>query len=328
MRPYDAAALMPPPVTVAVVSWNTRELLGACLESLAGDAREGLAEVHVVDNASDDGSAAMVAARFPWARLTASERNLGYGPAVNLVADGSRSPWLLAANADTAPRAGALAALLRCGESDREVGIVAPRLVHGDGSTQHSVHPFPTLPFALAFNLGLAAVAPAWGRRRLLEGHWDPEQARTIDWALGAFLLIRRAAFDAAGGFDSEQWIYAEDLDLAWRAAASGWRVRYEPSAVVRHAGGAATSQAWGARADVEAMRSTYAWMLRRRGATVTRAYGLVNTAGALARLALATPGALADRGDARARWRALRRFSALHGANLLARRAVLARHR
>jgi N-acetylglucosaminyl-diphospho-decaprenol L-rhamnosyltransferase len=340
MRPYDGAAQMPtdpaparpPAIAVAVVSWNTRELLGGCLASLAADARAGLAEVHVVDNGSSDGSAAMVAARYPWAQLTASDRNLGYGPAVNLVAAAARSPWLVAANADTAVAPGALARLLGCAEADPGAAIVAPRLLGGDGATQHTVHPFPTLGLALAFNLGLGRAWPRWGERRLLEGRWDPERPRLVDWAHGAFLLIRRAAFDQLGGFDSEQWMYAEDLDLAWRATAAGWRVRYEPGAVVRHVGGAAAAQAWGDRADARWMRSTYAWMLRRRGPAVTRAYGLVNTAGAVGRLALATPGALVhpdgDAGAARARWRELRRWTALHGANLLAPRGALERHR
>jgi len=296
---------MPASVTVAVVSWNTREELRACLQSLAADAGTGLIDVHVVDNASGDGSAAMSSAEFPWATTVALGHNAGFGPAVNLVAERTGSPWLLAANADIALTPQALPALLDAGERDPGAGILAPRLLHPDGSTQHSVHPFPTLALTLAFNLGLA-------RRRgdalTLEGCWDPERPRLVDWAIGACLLIRRTAFEQAGGFDPAQWMYAEDLDLAWRATAAGWHTRYVPAAVVNHAGGAATTQAWGSAADERWLRSTYAWMLRRRGPVVTRTYAALNLAGALARRD--------------------RRWSRLHAGNLLASRATLRRHR
>jgi GT2 family glycosyltransferase len=296
-------------VTIAVVSWNTRELVRACLGALAADVADGTADVHVVDNASSDGSAEMARSSFPWATVTVADANLGFGAAVNLAVARSRSPWLVAANADAAVTPGALGALLATGERDPRVGIVAPRLILDDGSTQHSVHAFPTLGLTLAYNLGLAGARRAWADRLALEGAWNPERAREIDWAIGAFLLVRRVAFEQAGGFDPGQWMYAEDLDLAWRARSIGWRVRYEPGAVVRHAGAAATSQAaWGAERDERWVRSTYAWMLRRRGPLVTRAYAAMNLAGA------------AVRGDPR--------WTRLHLANLRASRATLQRHR
>ncbi|MHB8692675.1 MAG: glycosyltransferase family 2 protein [Solirubrobacteraceae bacterium] len=272
-------------VTVAVVSWNTRELLRACLGSLAADVDEGRARVVVVDNASSDGSAELVREEFPWAGLIASETNLGFGPAVNAVAaQADPSEWIAAANADIALEPGALAKLLAAGATDSGVGILAPRLIAPDGSTQHSVHPFPTLGLTLAFNLGVARLR---GDRLALEGHWNPDSERRVDWALGAFLLIRRVAFDQLGGFEPEQWMYAEDLDLGWRAARAGWTTRYEPSARVRHVGAASTTQAWGESVQERWVRSTYGWMIRRRGPLVTRTYALLNTAGALARAAV-----------------------------------------
>src|SRR5260370_28285134 len=90
-------------ITVAVVSWNTRDLLASCLEALHEDARSGLADVWVVDNASDDGSAAMVRERFGWARLIESASNLGFGAAVNRVASRTSTPLLVAAHADVRP---------------------------------------------------------------------------------------------------------------------------------------------------------------------------------------------------------------------------------
>jgi GT2 family glycosyltransferase len=270
---------------VAVVSWNTKALLAECLRSLESVAREGVAEVWVVDNASSDGSPAMVRGEFPWARLIASEENLGFGRAVNRVAQAApETGWIAVANADVALEAGALGALLRAGEDDSGAGILAPKLILEDERSQHSLHSFPTLRFTLLWNLGLHRVSRRWGDARCVEGCWDPERARRAPWAVGAFLLVRREAWEACGGFDESQWMYAEDLDLGWRMARAGWATRYVPEARVRHAEAAATSQVWGHRRVVEAQRATYAWMARRRGRLRTRAIAAVNVLGARAR--------------------------------------------
>ena len=262
---------------MAVVSWNTRELLDRCLSSMAGDER---LEVHVVDNGSGDGSAQLVRERFPWVRLHLPAGNLGFGRAVNLaVARGSRTPFVAPANADVALEPGAVDALLLAAAADPGAGALAPRLILPDGRTQHSVYPFPTLPFTLAFNLGLRR--EAWP----VEGRWDADAARRVPWALGAFLLVRREAWEAVGGFDDEQWMYAEDLDLGWRLHRAGWGTRFVPEARVRHASAASTSQAFGDQVVTQWQSATYAWMERRRGRPRTRAVAAVNVAGAYVRL-------------------------------------------
>jgi N-acetylglucosaminyl-diphospho-decaprenol L-rhamnosyltransferase len=269
---------VPPEIAVAVVSWNTRDLLHDCLRSLAD---EPLAEVWVVDNASTDGSVEMVRSQFPGVQVVALDENVGFGRAVNLVAQRTALPFIAPANADVALRPGALAALLDAAQRHPRAGILAPRLELPSGETQHSVYRFPTLPFTLAFNLGLAN---RFGDRLCLEGHWDPERERDVDWAIGAFLVVRRAAWDAVGGFDAGQWMYAEDLDLGWRVARAGYTTHYVPSARVLHHASAATTQAWGDERTLRWLRSTYAWLFRRRGLARTRATALVNVAGAYAR--------------------------------------------
>ena len=267
-------------VTVAVVSFQTREHLRACLTALT---KEEHADVHVVDNGSTDGSREMVREAFPAVTLHEPDANLGYGTAVNLVAKRTSTPWLVAANADVVPEPGALAALLRAGAIDTKAGALAPRLLRPDGTTEHSVHPFPGLRFTAAFALGLTK---PYGDRLCLEGAWDPERARRVPWAIGAFLLLRREAFDAAGGFDERQWLFAEDLDLGWRLRRAGWATRYEPAARVKHVGSAATG-AFGDERTERWQRATYAWILRRRGIAVTRLTALLNVIGALARAEL-----------------------------------------
>ena len=272
------------PVTVAVVSWNTRELLLRCLRSLAPDVEAGRADVWVVDNASSDESADAARTEAPWATVVDTGENLGFGRAVNLVADRTESEWLAAANADVACEPGALEALLAAGSAPG-VGVVAPRLVLPTGATQHSVNHFPTLPFTLAFNLGLLRCNRRLADRMCLVGSWNPDRRREVDWAAGAFLLVRRSAFDVVGRFDGEQWMYAEDLDLCWRLRRAGWTTRYEPRARVLHEESAAADPAFGDRKTARFMASTYAALLRRQGLLRTWATAAVNVAGAAGRL-------------------------------------------
>jgi GT2 family glycosyltransferase len=314
---------MTAPVTVAVVSWNTRDLLERCLRSLAPDADSGRAAVWVVDNASSDGSADLVRDSFPWAELVAARENLGFGPAVNEVARRTEGDWLAPSNADVELVPGALEALLAAGERDPGAGLVAPRLVQADGATQHSVHPFPTVAVSVVLATGLPRLAHGLGDRLCLDGYWDPSRPRYVDWAHGAFLLARRSAFEAAGGFDERQWMFAEDLDLAWRLRLIGARTRYEPAAVAHHAVAAATAPAFGGGREARHMEAAYSWMARRRGIAVTRAFAAVNLAAAAARVAVLRPLAVAWPGRFRAgRDRALR-FARLHRIGLRPRRRL-----
>jgi len=308
---------MSPPIAVAVVSWNTRELLRRCLESFAPEVDAGRARVWVVDNGSSDGSVELVRERFGWAELIVPERNVGYGPAVNLVAERSAAEWVAPANADIEVRPGALEALLEAADGDLGAGAVAPRLIAPDGSAQHSVHHFPTLPFTALFNLGVQRLDRRVGDRMCLEGYWEPTRPRRVDWALGAFLLVRRRAWDEIGGFEPRQWMYAEDLDLCWRLKRAGWATRYVPEARVLHHGAASTSQAWGEARRERWTRSTYAWMLDRRGPAITRAVALVNVAGALIRWTALRAAAVLAPDRFRRRAETMKRWARLHALGL-----------
>jgi GT2 family glycosyltransferase len=255
----------------------------------------------VVDNGSRDGSPAAARAHAPWAHVVEPQANLGFGPAVNLIAERSRSPWLLAANADVALAPGAVATLMAAG-SDPQIGCLAPRLVLPDGTPQHSVYPFPTVSTALAFNLGLGRLVPRLGERLCLPQHWQPDRERDVPWALGACLLLRRSAFREVGGFDPSVWLYAEDIDLSWRLAERGWRTRYVPAAVVRHEASASTAVAFGPRRTARFLAETYALLVRRQGRLRAALTLAVNLAGAGARALWLAPRA-ARPGRGRARW-------------------------
>jgi len=297
-------------ITLAVVSWNTREPLDRCLASLRGDAEAGLAEVWIVDNGSGDGSAELVRERHRFARLLEPGENLGYGRAVNLVAERTDTPWIVAANADVELPPGTLVALLAAAERHPEAGVIAPKLVDAGGAPEHSIHPFQTPAVAALYNLGLHRLAPRAAARLPLPGHFDPEAPRAVDWAHGAFLLIRREAFEAAGGFDPGQWIYAEDVELGYRMRDAGWEVHYAPTVEVRHLGGAATATAFGASTAARRLDATYALLRRREGRAATALVYALNALGSAVRWLT-----LAPRRDpaTRARRRALAQLVRYH---------------
>ncbi|MFL5906678.1 MAG: glycosyltransferase family 2 protein [Solirubrobacterales bacterium] len=305
-------------VAVAVVSWNTRELLRRCLLSMQPYAEEGAADVWVVDNGSRDGSPEMVRVDFPWARLLEPGENLGFGRAVNLAARESGSQWIAASNADVELLPGSLEGLVQAMEADPAAGAAAPRLILPDGSTQHSVHRFPSPSLALMFGLAVHRLNHRIGDHLCLEGWWNPDRAREVDWAHGAFLLTRRKAFEQVGGFDESQWLYAEDIDLAWRLRKAGYRVRYVPDARVRHAAGAAARHAFGDPGrERRHMEATYVWLAKRRGVMLARLTAALNFAGAVLRLlplSLLAPIWPARWGPARHR---ARRYLRLHGRGL-----------
>jgi GT2 family glycosyltransferase len=295
-------------VTIAIVSWNTRDLLARCLDSLAPEVEAGRAEVWVVDNASEDGSPDLVRERYDWVRLVASEENLGFGRAINLVASQTSSEWIGTANADIALRPGALEAMLEAGSRDAAAGAIAPRLVLPTGETQHSVFAFPTITYSFLLAVGAFRFSSTIGDRRAFPGHWNTERARRVPWAIAAFLLVRRTAWEEIGGFDERQWMYAEDLDLGWRLHRAGWKTRYEPRALVDHESAASTTQLFGPELAPHWQRSTYGCIARRRGRAYARAVALLNLFGAawrwgrVALQALRHPGRHAE--ERRAHWR------------------------
>ncbi len=243
-----------PDLAVVIVSWNVRELLAACLRSLLTDLeRAGLdSAVWVVDNASTDGSPAMVAADFPAVRLIASERNLGFAAGNNLALRAilstppeSRSTphvWLL--NPDTEVLPGATAALRAALRDDPHVGVAGASLLYGDGSLQPSAFRFPGL-VQLAFELfpfpPRLYETPLNGRypRRLYEG----QAPFAVDHPLGAAMMVRAEAIAQAGLLDEGYRMYCEEIDWCWRMRQAGWRAVCAPAARVVHHAGRSTAQ-------------------------------------------------------------------------------------
>lgn len=228
-----------PLLDVVIVSFRSKELLGRCLRSLRENSLPLGMTVTVVDNASGDGTAEMVAEAHPWARLLAQSENLGFGAATNLGFAGGSGRYLLALNPDAAIEADTLAVLIELMEADASIGCSGPALYREDGSFDHAARrSFPTPLSALGHFSGIGRRLPG-GR---LADYRAPDVGRgTVDAVNGAFMLLRREAFEAVGGFDQGYWMYMEDLDLSYRLAEAGWSTFYEPSVRAIHTKGGTT---------------------------------------------------------------------------------------
>ena len=227
----------PAPLVVAIVSYRCRELLARCLDSVHSHAcLDGVdAEVWVVDNGSQDGTAEMVRERHPHVRLIDTGANLGYARAVNIALRSSNTPLALVLNPDTELHAGTLPRLVEVLDHHPSVGIIGCRLVRADGSLDHAARrSFPTIAGALGHmtRIGRLPRAP-----RALAQYRAPDQEAggVVDAVNGAFMLIRREGLDEVGLFDEGYWLYGEDLDLCYRFVRHGWQVYYEPAVSALH---------------------------------------------------------------------------------------------
>lgn len=237
----------PVDLRVIIVSWNAKDDLRACLQSLPAAATRHHVETHVVDNASFDGSPEMVAAEFPDVCLIRSRTNEGFSGGNNRALaglDGARYALLL--NSDAFPHANSLDALLDFADANPEIGIVGPKVLNPDGSLQYSCRRFPTFAAGLFRNVYLGRLFPNnKPAADYLMQDFDHESVRDVDWISGCALLIRRDCLEAIGPLDADTFfMYCEDMDWCLRARQAGWRVTYFPGAVVTHVIGRSSDRA------------------------------------------------------------------------------------
>jgi GT2 family glycosyltransferase len=232
---------------VAIVNFNTVELLRACLNSVL---LQSPAEVIVVDNASSDGSAEMVRTKFPSVILKANPVNLGYSKAANQAVTTSAAEYVLLLNGDTVLQPGALLALGNYLDLHPEAAVVGPLLLNPDGSLQSSCRSFPR-PLSL---YPFIKHVPIWRSHYLLT--WEHNQDRVVPWVNGAALAIRRQAFIWAGGFDESYFMYFEEVDLCYRLQQKGWQIHFTPTAAITHVGQASARQRY-PEIEVELYTST-----------------------------------------------------------------------
>ena len=225
---------MPDELTIVIVSYNVREELDACLQTLVGHTAPYPTEVVVVDNASTDGTAEMVRTNWPGVKLIETGANLGFARANNVGIRATSSEFVLLLNPDTVVPPGAVAALVRGLAVHPEAAAAGPRLVDDAG--------FPELSFGWA-------IGP-WGelRQKVIGRLYDRRVRRVVrmvdrwsrepgprEWVSGACLLLRRADLEAVGLLDERYFLYTEDVDLCVSLRRRGRSVYYVPQSEFLH---------------------------------------------------------------------------------------------
>ncbi|HXE80670.1 MAG TPA: glycosyltransferase family 2 protein [Vicinamibacterales bacterium] len=228
---------------IVIVSWNARADLERCLRSLTAAPPARPHTIAVVDNASEDGSAEMVARMFPSIRLIRSGENLGFARANNLAIRGLEGDPILLLNPDTVVPPGAIDELVDYLERHPDAAAVGPRLVDGNRRVEISFGRVPS-PLREAVRKVVSALH---ARRVRVISRWLERRAsrpRSVDWVSGAALLLRRAPAEAVGLLDEEYGLYWEDIDLCARLRRRGWRILFTPSAEITHLRGRSAAAA------------------------------------------------------------------------------------
>ncbi|MHB8168794.1 MAG: glycosyltransferase family 2 protein [Thermoleophilia bacterium] len=248
-------------VSVIVVNWNLREMLRECLLSVRGGAGGLDVETLVVDNASEDGSAGMVARGFPEMQLIGNSVNLGFARANNQALPSCSGRYLLLLNNDAVLLDGALERLVGFMDTHPAAGVCGPRIENPDGTPQaRTGGRFPSITTAL----GHFFLPAAWQQRagRPL-GFYRPADAPggPADWVSGAAMLVRREAAASVGPLDDKGFMYCEDVDWCLRMWRVGWSVHYVPEARVRHHRGLSMKKqtGWKVGAHQEGLIAFYA---------------------------------------------------------------------
>jgi len=218
-------------LSIIIVNRNTKELLRQCLESIERTVRGLSYEIIIVDNASADGSVALLREGFPAVHLIENSENRGFGAANNQALRVMGGRYALLLNSDallTEKAAGELYAFL---EAHPEAAIACGQLLHADGSRQNSIAAFPSLLTLLANTPLLEMIFPGRfpSKRRTYAGPIE------IDSGIGACLMVRKSAIDAVGMFDERYFFFFEETDWARQMRNAGWKIFHVPSASIYH---------------------------------------------------------------------------------------------
>jgi GT2 family glycosyltransferase len=263
-------------LAIIIVNYNVRDLLRRCLASVYASEGDFSYHVCVVDNASRDGSADMVAQEFPQAQLIANKENLGY-PAANNIGLRAMGEWggtekkappplpelnshqaparyALLLNGDTELPATALAEMIAFMDAHPDAGAAGPKLLLPDGRLDLACRrSFPSpevIAYRISFLSKLFPRSRRFGRYNLT--YLDPNTLTEVDSVVGAFMMVRAEAIAQVGLLDERFFMYAEDLDWAKRIKEAGWKIYYNPAVRVRHVKRASSRQFKRSRLEFE----------------------------------------------------------------------------
>lgn len=219
--------------SVVILTWNSQGVVDACFSSLSTGLTAYPFEVIVVDNGSRDDTLEILQERYPWVRIVRNRVNRGVAPGRNQGLRLARGEYVIILDDDTIVQPGALDRLIAYMDAHREVGLCGPQLVDFDGQYHLSCRLFPTLSYKFVRRLPFAFAQQM--TRAVEMADWDHASVREVDYMIGACQVIRRAALTEVGLLDEHIFYGPEDVDLCLRLHKAGWRVVYNPEAVVTH---------------------------------------------------------------------------------------------
>jgi len=253
-------------ISAIIVSWNTREYLWNCLNSIRKTNMSCVKEIIVVDNASKDGSPEMVMKEFPEVTLLRSEKNLGFARANNIAIQLAKGNILALVNSDVVVHPGCFEKLAAFLYQHDNVGLIGPRVLGGDGKLQRSCRRLPNVWNTLCRTFALDRIFPFWSVFSGFEiPHSKYDRVMEVEVLSGCFCVARKKAVDEVGGLDERYFFYAEDIDWCKRFREAGWKLMFIPEASATHFGGGSTSNA-PLHFSIEILRATLKYWRKHHG--------------------------------------------------------------
>jgi len=257
-------------ISFVIVNWNTRALLGDCLESIFKTVGDLAYEVIVVDNASSDGSVEMLGQKYPQVKVIANNQNRGFGAANNQGFVAMKGKYALLINTDAVLTDGAVHKMWAFAEGHPEAAIVCGQLLNADGSKQNSIASFPTL-LSLATNTSLLEyLFPG----RYPSKRYEHNEPLEVDSAIGACMMIRKKALDEVSCFDERYFFFFEETDMAYAMKQAGWRIYQVPDALTYHLQGQSIGR--NSRSRIEFYRSRYQFLRKWKSSVYYRLASLI----------------------------------------------------
>jgi len=224
-------------ISVLIVSYNVKQYLLQCIDSLLHSDYQGNFEIIVVDNHSFDGSVAAVKEKFPDVIIIENHDNPGFGKAVNQASIKANGDYFLILNPDTIVQENTLSVFVEYMKEQAHIGLIGPKILNSDGTLQQAAkRSFPTLGVALPKLLGLAKIFPnsRWASRYNLT-FLNSDETHRVDAISGSCMFIRSELYRKLGGFDEQFFMFGEDLDLCYRVKKKGFEVHYVSKTQIIH---------------------------------------------------------------------------------------------
>lgn len=238
-------------VSIIIVSWNVKNLLLACIESILSspvainqaDSDKSVVEIIVIDSASQDDTVSSLKTLYPQVKVLAQDENIGFTRGNNIGFEIAQGRNIFLLNPDTEIIGDSISQMSDYLDTHPHVGIVGPHTLNSDGTTQSSRRRFPTKTLAFFESTWLQVFAP----KSMLEQFYMSQDADNaildVDWMQGSALMARHEVYEQIGGLDTGYIMYSEEMDWCKRAKDAGWDIVYLGTAQIIHHGGKSSEQ-------------------------------------------------------------------------------------